>query len=542
MDKEPKYAIIDCRVSDPQQLKGGSLQDQEAIGRITAERLNATVLKVFRKPHSATTSEREDFQEILDFIKTSKKTISYYIVKSIDRLTRVGYPEYLRLKTELGKLGVSVIDSYGVIQPTKNTLEHLGVSYKWSNHSPSEAGEMLEAYKGKVEVRDILTRLIGAEVRLTQEGFSVRRAPDGLRNKSVMVDGKKKIIREADPERVHYFQKMFELLAEGNGFPKTVEILNAMGFRTQEQKQWDRTDKEHPKVTGRTHHCPIKLQLFDGIVSVDTFNRANGGKIFIQINSENKIEILHDYSSWNKAKRLKDNPKYPWKVIRCPYCNQEMLASASSGKLGKHDGYHCGIKTNTKRAHKYFRVKQKDFEENVNRYFENLKFQEAFMKGLELHLIDEYRAKEKEIVIESSAISRSVSELKAEQAKKLDDFGQAESVITKRMIEKQIESLDEQIKQAESTRNGIEINEKSIKSFIHYAKHVMEHPTEILTTAEDLNARRAIMSLFFEEMPTYHQILNGTPKLQPLFRLSEEFKQSERPLVTLRGVEPRFKP
>src|SRR3989344_3343469 len=113
MKDTQKYCVIDCRVSDPQQLKGGSLDDQEVIGRLVAEKMQGTVLKVFKKPHSATTTERNDFQEIVDFIKGCDKTIKYYIVKSLDRLTRGGYPEYLRLKTELEKLGVEIIDAQG---------------------------------------------------------------------------------------------------------------------------------------------------------------------------------------------------------------------------------------------------------------------------------------------------------------------------------------------------------------------------------------------------------------------------------------------
>src|SRR3989344_3569156 len=114
MPNNEKGSVVDCRVSDPQQLKGGSLDNQEAIGRLVSTKLGATVRRVFRKPHSATTTEREDFQEILDYIKSSKFPIHYYIVKSLDRLTREGYPEYLRLKKELSKLNVRIVDGDGI--------------------------------------------------------------------------------------------------------------------------------------------------------------------------------------------------------------------------------------------------------------------------------------------------------------------------------------------------------------------------------------------------------------------------------------------
>lgn len=562
-----EYCVIDCRVSDPAQLKGGSLLNQEEIGRLVAKKLDIEVAKVFRKPHSATTTEREDFQEVIDFIKNDKRNIKYYILKSLDRLTREGYPEYLKLKTELENINVSVVDSEGIVQPKKNTLEHLGdFKYKWSVHSPSEAGEMLETYKGKAEVRDILTRLIGAEIKLVQDGYAVRRAPDGLKNKAVVVDGKDKIIREANPDRVEFFQKMFYLLANGMDYPEVVSHLNAIGFRTQIYRKWDRHDKEHPKIIGEkggsfltvkqlqryimqteyagiscekwTKNRPVKMQQFGGIISIDTFNKANRGKIFIRTNEDQTIEVLYNYSPWGKIKRLKDNPNYPWKCILCPFCASEMLASASTGKSGaKFGAYHCGGAKSGKRAHKFIRINQAEFEESVGTYLNNLKFVDGFLDGLELHLVDEYRNREKEILLDSSAISRTVSDLKAELAQKLEAFGFAKTQVMRDMLEEQANKLDVQIKQAEAERGKIEITEKSIRAFRKHAEYLMEHPAELLMNADNLRSRQQLLSLFFEETPTYEEILNGTPKLTCLFRTSEQFKVNKSQLVTLQRIE-----
>lgn len=569
MENIQKYCVIDCRVSDNIQLFGNSLGDQETIGRLVAKKLGFEVAEVFRKPHSATTTERDDIQEVIDFIKKDKRIIKYYIVKSIDRLTRGGYPEYMRIKDELEKIGVKIIDAQGIIQPNRNTLEHFGgnIHYGWSMHSPSESAEMLEAYKGKAEVRDILTRLVGAEISLVQDGYSVRRAPDGLKNNHITVDGKKKVIREADPTRVDYFLRMFELLSDGIDYPEVVSRLNSIGFRTKTYQKWDRSDKEHPRIVGRrggipltvkqlqryilqteyaginyekwTRHNPIKLRQFDGIVSIDIFNRANRGKIYIKINKDQSIKILHNHSAWSKVRRFRDNPKYPWKCILCPLCHSEMLASVSKGK---YPAYHCGGWTGKgiKRTHKYYRIPQNEFEKAVRSYFDSLKFNDGFLAGLELHLLDKYREREKEILKDSSAISRTVSDLKSELAKKLDTLDSVENLVVKRMIETHIAGLDTQIKQVEEERDKIEINEKSIRTFRQYAGYIMEHPSKILTEAEDLRSRRTLLSLFFEEIPTYQEILNGTPKLTSLFKLSDEFKANKSQLVTLQGVEPWF--
>jgi hypothetical protein len=48
------------------------------------------------------------------------------------------------------------------------------------------------------------------------------------------------------------------------------------------------------------------------------------------------------------------------------------------------------------------------------------------------------------------------------------------------------------------------------------------------------------MSLFFEEMPTYTEMLNGTPKLTRLFKLSDEFKSNKGQFVTSRCGFPNL--
>ena len=562
--------IADCRVSDPQQLKGGSLEDQEMAIRKFAEKNGWAVDRVFRKPHSATTSEREDFEEVLTYISKRKKDgvqINKYVCKAIDRFTRMGAVEYLKLKGKLEELGTELVDTTGIIQPKKNSLEHYEGSfqYEWSIYSPSEGGELLAAQESKDEVRKILTRLIGAEIRLVQEGYAIRRPPDGLLNKKVDVGNKKRVVREPDPERQHYFRRMFELRAEGADDQTIVEQINAMGFRTRTFRRWDRSDKENPVEIGLkggelltikqlqryiqqteyagviyekwTKHQPVKA-VWDGIVSVDTFNRANRGKIYIKVEGNN-MEILHNYSPWGKLKRMKDNPAYPWKCVRCPHCELEMLGSASKGKSGKtFEAYHCGGVRTGRRAHKYIRIPKKEFEENISAYLDSLKFRKGFLAGLELHLMSKYRQKESEILNDSVVISRTVSDLKAELMNKLNAFGLAQSQITRQMLEEQISNLDRQIKEAEKTRGRIEITEKSIRAFRQYATQVMEHPAELLVNAENSHARSMLLELFFESAPTYSDILNGTPKLTPLFRLSEEFKRNKSQLVDSRGVEP----
>lgn len=46
--------------------------------------------------------------------------------------------------------------------------DHLGFEYKWSVYSPVKKSEILEAERSKDELRDIMSRMIGAEIRYTR--------------------------------------------------------------------------------------------------------------------------------------------------------------------------------------------------------------------------------------------------------------------------------------------------------------------------------------------------------------------------------------
>lgn len=565
--------LLDCRVSDPLQLKGGSLELQEMLGRKLAEKQGWKVIKVYRQPHSATTTERDDIEEIEEFIKSTEIKVHHIIFKCIDRFTREGSSEYERRKVRLEKLGVQVWDTQGIIQPKKNTLEHLGdFKYKWSYYSPSEGAEMLAAHQGKQEWRDIINRLIGAEIQLVRAGYSVRRAPDGLKNKIVLVGSKEYTSREANIARSHFFVEMMELRARGMDDKDIVERINAMGFRTQTYRHWDRTDKEHPVVIGKhggklltvkqlqrfvqcteyagvtcekwTHYKPVRMQEFRGIVSIETFNLANRGKVYIKENPDGSLEILRDYEKYlnEKPKRLKNNPDYRYKFFPCPICSKSMLGSSSKGKSGAHySAYHCGGATSGARAHKYVRFPKEEYENSIQKFIVALKFTGVMVDSFGKVLNDVYLTREKEVVAQSSMISHNVGGLKAQQASALDTLTVTQSAVTRKKLEEKIDDLERQIQEAEGQRDEIEVNEKDIKAFVKYVKTIMEHPSEILMDTDSMHAQQILFGLVFDELPTYPEILNGTPKLSLAFKLSEDYINPNSQCVTPRGVEPRFK-
>lgn len=559
-NENTKNAIVACRVSDSKQLAGNGLEDQERIGLFTANRIGAHVVKVFKHAHSGRKTERGDLDEIIAYIKKSKIKIHYLIIKGIDRLTRNGYPVFAVLKKELETLGVQLIDSSGIIQPQRNTLEHLGdFDYDWAKDISGEVFEMIEAHKGKNEVHISLSRMIGAEIFLVQDGFRVRRAPDGYKNERVYSGNKKRVILAPDPERAHFFETMFELRIRGLSDKEAVEQLNAMGYRTKEQNKWD---KKKENIIGKIGKNKLNVKQFQrficnpiyaginiekwtkgqpaprrykGLISVEKFNQANRGKIHIKENENGDIEIIDNKKI--KEVRLKNNPYYPFKFFLCHICDKKMMGSAPKNKMNNPSPrYHCG--GTPSRKHKYYSISKDEFENNILKYIQSLNFNPEYLEPIKITLLNKYREREQEVVEASSKISRNVSDLKAEQSQKLRDFSNSKSPVLRELIEKEVEQLDIEIKKAEEKRDYIEINERDIKAFIRHAKEIMEHPSKMLINIDDMRTQEALFGLVFKEIPSYQKIINGTPELTWIFKASREYEGNKTRMVTPRGVEP----
>ena len=567
---EKIYTIGDCRISSQKQQEGASLEDQEIQIRAFAKKRNWELLQVFSKVFSGKAKIRDDFEEILEYIREKKKEgiqIAFYIIKSIDRLTRGGAVPYQKMKDELKKLGTELIDVGGVIQPEQNTLEHLGFSYEWSRHSPTASAQLAKAQEANDVHTEILTRLIGAEISLVKDGYKVRAPNDGFINKRVFVDGKKKKIEVPDPERAHLLRAMYKLRIEGLDDPEIIARVNAMGYKTKIRHRWNKkkteviateggeplTVKRLQSIIQRPIYAGVKIEKwtnnqpiwakYEGLVPLDDFNEANRGKVFIKQNKDGSLHLRHNYLQFGsiKPKRLRNNPDFRYKFVPCPICNKWMLGSSSRGKRGVHyPAYHCGGFSSGPREHKYIRFPKDEYEKTIRGFVEALRFTDAMIVGFEDVLNDVYRTKEQEVVSQSALMSHNVGDLKLQQASALKALIGAQNPVTERMLNEKIEELDRQIKEAEEKRDEMEVTEKDVKAFVNSVKTVMEHPTKILIDTDDMHAQQTLFGLVFEEVPTYNEILNGTPKLSLAFKLSDEYTNSKSQLVTPRRVELRL--
>lgn len=564
-----KFAIASLRVSSEKQgLIGDSFDDQKEKIKQRAEQLSSIlaseiiITKWFEYTQSASGEiDVQPIQEAINYCKDPKNKIDYFFIRSIDRFTRGGSTIYGTLKMQLAKYGVDLIDCYGIISNEKiNTLSHLGIQYPWSVYSPSQTSEMLEAERTKSEVRDILTRMIGAEVRYVRMGYRVRAAPPGYRNVKIDTPQGTRVILEAEPTEAPWFIKMFELRAKGVIDEEIVKEINNLGYKSRKFKRHDPIDKK--KIIGFGGEKPLtvkelqrKIQnpiyaginvekwtveqpikgRFKGLVSVDMFNKANRGKVSILENNGQIRIVKNSIPPW-RVTRLKNNPIFAFKKsVLCHICFEPLLGSSPRSKLGKHiPRYHCS------RNHKYWSVNKTTFNNTISNFVSKIKFSKSFTDKFNKIVIEEWNKREKEMSKDAVLLGNKVAEKEQETQVLKDKIKYLSSPITIKMFEEDIERLQIEKANLVETRDDKEKNQLDIETIINFTCYYMEHLDKLILSGSNPLQNAAMFDLLFEATPTYKELVNGTPKLSPIFALSEALNTSEKQFVTPPGFEPGF--
>jgi len=266
------------RVSTDKQFHhGDSLDTQKQRVDMIAKRDGADIVRYFTEHYSGRKTNRVVIDELLDFLDANSGEIKIVYIVQIDRFTRAGSDMYLFLKKQLYSRGVELRDTMGIIQKPINTLEHVGFEYDWSVTSPSRTAEVMQAEYANQEVNQILTRTIGQQIKLAQEGYQTRSADLGFRNvKITKPDGRKATIMEPLEPEATWIRTIFELRASGEWSDEHIcERTNHMGF---ESRTMHRRNKQTGEVIGLTGRKPLSVKQLQRIIRKSIYCGIRVGK------------------------------------------------------------------------------------------------------------------------------------------------------------------------------------------------------------------------------------------------------------------------
>lgn len=585
--KQTLCAVAIARVSTSNQgVFGDSSQDQfnqiELIRRKTESDYHCElkIIKTFDFTESASVDlESQPMQKALSFIRQSETPIRFAFVLCIDRFTRAGAVVYSQLKAEFAKLGVTLVDTRGVIGTKEfNTLEHLGAKFWWSITNPNAKNELLEAEDSKNEVSRIQTRMIGAAIRLIQTGFWRGSTPLGfVAERIVMSDGKRRFVLKSHPEESKWFTKMFELKADGVlTDQEIVDEINKMGFITKPKKYRDKEDRSKiVKIMGN-RKLTIKMlrnyiqkpifagvnterwttfqsQLHDGqpvylngmengkgIVTFELFNNANQSKVMI-IDENGRPKVYKgEIPNWQRVK-LKDNPLYPYKkFILCPairtdgtVCRHPLKASSPQGKLKPIPTYHCALN------HKYLGINAKKLEVVVEDFVKKVKFSDKFIYNFERQFLNDWEEETERLNRDNINWEKRVTELREQLTSQKDQLKMAKTEEGINTFEEEITKTKTAIAQATIERSKAEDQEIDTQTLINTAKYWMEHFPELVLNIPNRLHKATLFGKIFEESPTFEELKNGTPKLRQLFALNQAFNSDQNQLSGIDGTRTR---
>ena len=467
-------AVAAIRVSSLKQgLQGDSPDAQKEQIDLFAKAHNINIKKYFIFIQSAS-KEEQPVQEAIDYCKNPKNNIQLVIIKSIDRFTRGGSYLYDHLKIQLTRCNVRLVDIYGIIGNQQvNTLGHLNIEFPWSVYSPTKKAEILEAERAKDEIRDILSRMIGAEIRYVRMGYRVRPSPFGYVNSKIETTHGKRVILKPDPEESKYIIKMFELRARGDlNDHEIVEEVNKLGYKS--RIQYKRNPQDRLQIIGQkggqklsikrfwdyikkpiyagvndekwNKDEPVKTK-FDGLVNIELFNQANRGKVVLSEENGGITIYKNKPPEWRTIKKIK-NPAYPYKrYVLCPECRYPLYGSASTGRGGKkYAAYHCN------KRHHYFRVSVTEFDGTVESFIKRLRITEEGVKKFKEYILsqwDDRISKGKQDVVDIDGKIKQLEEQRTLVGEKIAILVSEEAI---KIIEKKLMEITGQIKDLEEMK------------------------------------------------------------------------------------------
>ena len=559
----PENAVAAIRVSTTKQGTDGDSPgaQQEQMERF-AEARGVVIKKFFIFLESAS-KDQQPMQEAIDYCKKPANNVQLFIIKSIDRFTRGGSDFYGPLKRQLDDCSVALVDIYGIIgQQRVNTLEHLGVKYKWSEYSPTQKVEYLEAERAKDELRDIMSRMIGAEVRYTRMGYWMRQPPYGYESAKIDTGNGKRCILKPHEIEAMFIQKMFELRCRGTlSDAQIVDEINKLGYVSRSYNRRESHDKtkivakrggnkltlkrfwtymQNPIYAGVicekwTEYKPIKCQ-FNGLVPFETFNTANRGKL--TLSEQNGIVSLTKRSAKLEVPKGTHNADFPYrKIVMCPGCLKPLYGSSTRGRHGKYyPAYHCN-----KRGH-YFRVPKADLEGAVANFVHEITFSQDHIDNLVSAVETVWNKRQEGTKDEEVSIDQRISTLQAQARATVDKIKLLNSESAIKYLEEDLMKIEAEITELESEKEQKQANEPvDFTVVIKSLKYFLQNLDYLLLKQIDPIKRANFLGVIFNKPPTYEDIVSGPADISKITGINELFtlKNTNKSLmVRPKGFEP----
>lgn len=505
--------IIYTRVSSNEQVKGTSLEDQEAKCRDYCAQKNIEVLQVFREEgESAKTSDRTEFLRALEFCRKNKGGVDVFVVVKVDRFAR-NTEDHFGVRKILLDYGISL---HSVTEPIGN--------------SPVE--KLLETVlAGTAEFDNAIRsqRSVDGMIARVRQGITPWKPPIGYLSNRAKKRGEKKSEPDPiDPNTFLILQNVLKRFARGDIDQSNLSaLLDAEGF---EKHRGRKTTKQLVnKILG--HY----LRFYAGIID----NPWVEGEEIIGLHRPMITkEEMHQINARRQGKLLKHaprrgfNPLFPLKkTIKCGSCARNLTASRSKGNGGAYGYYLCH---NSQCEMKNRTIAKDQVEREFVALLRTLKPSRQNLSLLKETVIDLWEEKRSGYESESNGHKKQLDALETKR-QRIFEMREDGSYTKEEFLERKAE-IDNKMTSIRISMNESKIDQFDIEATITYATQFVEHLDRQWVDLQGELRVRFQQLIFPEGIPYFKGKGFGTAETSLMLQQQKTRHEGESLVVTLRRL------
>ena len=509
MNTIDKEGVIYTRVSSLKQVTQGSGLDSQYSACLNyAKENNIKIIKTFKDAAmSGKTTDRPGLEEMIDFIK-KRDGNTFVIFDDISRLSR-NVTDYHLLKVTIKQYG-------GIFISLKEDLE--------SGNPMAEFQEnmliVLADFNRKRNNERVNTRMR----EKLQAGYWLFKAPIGMRliNKILYPDNTNSVL----------IKKIYEDYALGRYI--TYESIK---YSKEAQQLINPYNNKPYQLSNDLIKKILTNKLYIGIIDYPKWGFKD-----ISATHEGFIdkELFYRVQQRIKSKKRKKYSvvgieHFPLKGdIECGSCSAKLLGNYSTGRDKKKYPYYrcdssrdiCGIKPKN--------IRRDAIHDEFIGLLKKARINKDVLKLADKIMEDTFSKNSNHLSSIRNHNQVKIDELSKRKKAQLDKIIKSANTSVIKVLEKEIESIDRQIKALEQ----VQYSEDDVIRFKLQGRTLLSHPDKAWQQA-DSSMKKIIFNFIFEENLKVIDGKMGNTKYSLPYRVLKGKTSSSGGLVELRGIEPR---
>ncbi len=498
-------AVVYTRVSSKEQVENLSLETQERACHEWCRSRDVEVARTFvERGESAKTSERPEFQALLQYCQVNKRVIDLLVVYSLSRFARNDYDHHV-VRTLLAKYGIQLRSVTEPIDesPSGRLMEGVLASFaQFDNDLRSErtkVGMRASAERGRWQFRPP----IGYAKPELRDGPSLVPHPKAAR-----------LVRLA-----------FEDYATGRYSKEDVRArVNALGLRSPDGKP----------LSPQSFDNLLRNPAYTGRVVIPSWKLSHNGDFEALISEETFAAVQAVLSGRRVAPvdRQQDHPDFPLRrFIRCGSCDRPLTGAWSSGKRRRYAYYRCpdgkcgGVKIRRERLEALF----------VD-LLEALEPRPAYLRLFRRVVFDIWEDRHREVRERTEALAARQAEIETQQ-RKLRDAYIYRGAISDQVWEEESDHLAHELARVRLEIGEARIEELDVEAILNYAEYVLGNAGRLWRSLESSRKRR-VQETLLPKGVTFDGKAFGTPETCLAFGELPPIQASDSRMVSPEGFEP----